>query len=102
MFAANSRYASLPTYTVTLPDGRQVTAVRLPLPQAGPPVGYHPRREGDRLDLLAARYLGDATMFWRLCDTANTPVADALAARDLIGIPPAGHPERNDMRSGTT
>lgn len=92
MFAANSRYAAMPTYTVTLPDGRVVTAVRLPLPAPLPLAGYHPRSQGDRLDLLAARYLKDATLFWRLCDANNAPVADALAARPLIGIPRTGAP----------
>jgi hypothetical protein len=87
MFGANSRYAQQQTYPVTLADGRVVTAVRLPLPQSLPLTGYHPRSQGDRLDLLAARYLKDATFFWWLCDANNAPAADALAARPLIGIP---------------
>jgi hypothetical protein len=75
------------TYLVTLPDGRTVTAVKLPLPSAAAPVGYHPRVVGDRLDLLAARYLADPTVFWKLCDANDTVSPDALAARPLIGIP---------------
>jgi len=90
MFASNSRYANMQTYTMTLPDGRVVTAVRLPLPTPLPLAGFHPRGQGDRLDLLAARYLKDATLFWRLCDANNAPVADALAQRALIGIPRTG------------
>jgi hypothetical protein len=43
---------------------------------------------GDRLDLLAARYLNDATWFWKLCDTNNSVSPDALNARPLVGIPP--------------
>lgn len=87
MFAPNSRYAGLATYTVTLPTGAAVTATRLPLPNPGPLAGFHRRVSGDRLDLLAARYLKDPTAFWRVCDTNNAPAPDALAARDLIGIP---------------
>jgi hypothetical protein len=87
MFASNSRYFPLTTYTVRLPDGRVVTATRLPLPGITGLAGFHQRVQGDRLDLLAARYLNDPTVFWRLCDANNTPVPDALAARDLIGIP---------------
>jgi hypothetical protein len=87
MFQSNSRYFKLTTYTVTLPDGRVVTATRLPLPQPLPLAGFHRRTQGDRLDLLAARYLNDPTLFWRLCDANNDPVPDALAARPLIGIP---------------
>ncbi|HZM49633.1 MAG TPA: hypothetical protein VFE68_04045 [Vicinamibacteria bacterium] len=87
MFEPGSRYEKMPTYTVTLPDGRTVTAVRLPLPLADPLLGYHRRLEGQRLDHIAARYLRDATTFWRLCDVSGVMVPDALAARDLVGVP---------------
>jgi hypothetical protein len=84
MFASSSRYAQQQTYTVTTADGRVVTAVKPPLRQTLILAGYHPRGEGDRLDLLAARYLKDATAF------NNAPAPDALAARPLIGIPKEG------------
>jgi hypothetical protein len=87
MFSPNSRYAGLATYAVTMPDGTMVTATRLPLPDPLALAGYHRRVVGDRLDLLAARYLKDPTFFWQLCDSNNAPVADALNARDLIGVP---------------
>ncbi len=87
MFTPNSRYAGLATYSVTMPDGSVVVATRLPLPNPLLLAGYHRRVAGDRLDLLAARYLKDPTAFWKLCDSNNTPAPDALAARDLIGIP---------------
>ena len=87
MFAANSRYFGLGTYSVTLADGRTVTATTLPAPARGPLLGYHPRIEGDRLDLLAARYLKEPTAFWRLCDANSSFSPDALNARPLIGIP---------------
>jgi hypothetical protein len=70
-----------------MPDGTMVTATRLPLPNPMILAGYHRRVVGDRLDLLAARYLTDPTFFWQLCDSNNAPVPDALNARDLIGIP---------------
>jgi hypothetical protein len=87
MFAPNSRYAGLATYNVTLPDGRTVTATRLALPRPLALAGYHRRVAGDRLDLLAPRYLRDPTFFWRICDSNNAPAPDALNARDLVGIP---------------
>jgi len=91
MFASNSRYLKLTTYTVTLPDGRVVTATRLwQSPVSLALVGYHTRAQGDRLDLLAARYLQDPTLFWKLCDANGTSVAAALEARPLIGIPIGG------------
>jgi hypothetical protein len=91
MFSSNSRYANLKMYTVTLPGGVVVTATRLPKPPVQVPLqGYHVRVQGDRLDLLAARFLQDPTWFWKLCDANNTPAAAALQARPLIGIPQGG------------
>jgi hypothetical protein len=87
MFFPGSRYEKAGTYTVQEPAGAVVTVTRLPLPRAAPLRGYHRRLEGQRLDLIAARYLADATTFWRLCDANNALVPDALAAHDLIGIP---------------
>ena len=48
MFAANSRYAKLMPYTVTLRDGRVVTATRLrQSPAQLPLAGYHTSAQGD-------------------------------------------------------
>jgi len=87
MFFPNSRYASQQPYTVTKSDGTQVRAVKLPLPTQSALLGYHRRLNEQRLDLIANRYLKDATAFWRLCDANNAIAPDALASRDLIGIP---------------
>jgi hypothetical protein len=88
MFIANSRYAKQAVYIATTSDGRQVPAVTLPKPPLATGLaGFHTRRVGERLDLVAARFLADPTWFWRLCDANNTPVPDALAARALVGIP---------------
>ena len=42
------------------------------VPQPGAPnyatVAQHTVMHGDRLDLLAANYLGDPLMFWLICD----------------------------------
>jgi hypothetical protein len=90
LFTPDSRYASQSTYTVVLPDGRTVTAVMIPGPRSSPVVGYYPRNDGDRLDLIAVRFLNAPTGFWRICDADNTMVPGALAARRLIGIPAGG------------
>lgn len=90
MFDRNSRYALQPTYLTTTPDGRQVAAVTIPLPRTEASAGQHRTREGDRLDLLAARYLGDPTVFWRLCDLNGSSIPAALEARPLISIPRGG------------
>jgi hypothetical protein len=87
MFFPGSRYANLSPYQVRLADGTIAQAIRTPLPGPAAVLGYHRRTQGQRLDHLAARYLADATAFWRLCDANAAMVPDALAARDLVGIP---------------
>ena len=81
-----SRYAGLPTAELVTPDGRPVAyLLRRFLPPLDPaaPVAEHQVRDGDRLDVVAARYLGDPELFWKLAD-ANR----ALNPFDLI--PPTG------------
>ncbi len=93
MFFPGSRYAALTQYAVTLPSGAVVRAVRLPNPGVQAVAGYYRRQSGDRLDQVSARFLADATDFWRLCDANGAMVPDALATRDLVGVPidaPAG------------
>lgn len=87
MFFKGSRYEKMSTYSVLTADGRKVAAVRLPAPVPRELAGYHPRKEGQRLDHIAARYLKDATGFWQLCDANDAVVPDALNRRDLIGVP---------------
>jgi hypothetical protein len=90
MFAPSSRYAAVGTYQVTLADGTVVTVTRIPARPPGQVLGWHRRDAEERLDLVAYRYLGDPTAAWVLCDANNAMVPEALAARDLIGIPPGG------------
>ena len=90
MFPPASRYFTASTYQAVLPNGAVVNALVIPAPRSPALMGYHPRTVGDRLDLLATRYLNDPTGFWRICDVNNAPVAGALESRSLIGIPAAG------------
>lgn len=81
MFDAGSRYAALETATLRDADGRVVAYVRRRfVPQgAGLPLLVEVEVvQGDRLDLITARALGDPEAFWRVCD-AN----DALDPADL-------------------
>ena len=87
MFLPNSRYYAAPVDRVSLPDGRQVTVVRFPVRARPRLLGFHRREEMQRLDLLAAHYLKDATAFWRICDANVALSPHALTARALIGIP---------------
>ncbi len=78
MFASTSRYAGLPTATFTVmgPDGttHEVTYVKrrlLPRLDDHTLLTEHTLAPGERLDHIAARYLGDPTQFWRLCDASG-------------------------------
>lgn len=78
MFSPTSRYAGLPTTTITVtgPDGsqREVTYVRrrlLPRPDDHTLLSEHRLAPGERLDHVAARYLGDPAQFWRICDATD-------------------------------
>jgi hypothetical protein len=86
VFGPDSRYVNSQPYTVTLPDGTQLSAVLPVLPNPVPLIGYAPQ-SGQRLDMIAVQYLNAPTGFWRLCDCNNSMLASALAARALIGIP---------------
>lgn len=87
MFLPSSRYASAGTYPVRTSRGATVVATRLPIRPRPPVRAVHPRHDAQRLDLIAAHYLGDATASWRLCDAADVMSPDALAARARIPIP---------------
>ncbi|GAA4697097.1 LysM domain-containing protein [Phytohabitans rumicis] len=79
MFQSNSRYAAVEEAELDL-DGRVVRYKRrrfVPEP-GGSAVVEHPVVPGDRLDLLAMRYLGDPTQFWRLCDASGVLDPDEL------------------------
>ncbi|QSQ27588.1 LysM domain-containing protein [Pyxidicoccus parkwayensis] len=72
MLDPTSRYANLETVTITLPDGRVATYKRrrfLPSGQDMRLLAELTVTEGDRLDLLTARTLGDPEQFWRVCDS---------------------------------
>lgn len=72
MFARGSRYENVPEDVYVDARGRAIPykLLRL-LPPPGRGVQAHLVVDGDRLDLLAHRYLGDPELFWRICD-ANT------------------------------
>ena len=89
MFSPGSRYAKETTYTVQTKRGA-VTATTIPLPRRPQLLGFHRRMEGERLDYIATRHLSDPTAFHRLCDVSGTIAPDALAVRDLVGVPVTG------------
>jgi len=94
VFARGSRYENVPEDVYVDARGRAVPYKLLrPLPPPGTGVQSHLVVQGDRLDLLAHRYLGDPEVFWRICD-ANAAVRPQDLTDEigrLLGIP-AGAP----------
>jgi len=82
-YPRTSRYHGIPTAVRTGPDGRQVTYLRrrlLPRPDSLTAIAEHVVAAGDRPDLLAFRYLGDAEQWWRIADANPVLHPDELTA----------------------
>lgn len=74
MFTFTSRYYHLETVKLTLADGRTVSYKRRRLLPPGETMQLLVEvtvTEGDRLDLITARTLGDPEHFWRIADANN-------------------------------
>ena len=84
---AQSRFTGQPTATATDRRGRTVIVVMPPGAAAQTLLGYHVRKEGQRLDHLAYRYLNDATAFWRICEINDVMHAEQLSEVAEIAIP---------------
>ena len=81
LFAPNSRYHGVETVLLETPEGKTIVHLRrrfVPSPERFALLQEHAVVQGDRLDNLAARYLGDAEQFWRLCDANNALRPDEL------------------------
>lgn len=78
MFDPTSRYFNLETSTINVPDSdegtRTIRYVRrriIPSAEGLTTLVEHTVAQGERLDQITARYLGDPTQFWRVCDANN-------------------------------
>jgi len=92
MFEPSSRYYVRQTATYTTADGREVTYVRrrfLPQGDSLPLLVEVTVTDGDRLDLITARTLGDPEQFWRVCDANNAmnPVDVTAASGAILKVP---------------
>jgi len=90
MFDQTSRYSNIPTATVDIigSDGmtRQVRYVQrriIPPMDNALTIIEHTVTDGDRLDNITARYLGEPTEFWLVCDANNVLRPNDLT--DTIG-----------------
>lgn len=88
-FPTDSRYYNSSTLSYTTANGQTITylAQRF-VPQPGAPnfatVAQHTVVNGDRLDLLASKYLGDPLMYWLICDANG-----AIRPNSLVETPGA-------------
>lgn len=98
LFTSASRYYGLPVETLDLPDGTIVAYVTrrfVPAPERFQDLQHHIVTQGERLDNIAAKYLGDPQLFWQLCD-ANR----AMRPEDLTDSP--GQKLRITLPAGIT
>ena len=100
MFPVTSRYHNIEIATFDLPDGRTVSYLRcrfLPDGTKAVVLAEHIVNQGDRLDNVTSRYLGDPEQFWLVCDANNAMRPDDLTAepeeighRLIIPLPQGG------------
>lgn len=101
-FPPSSRYHGIATSTFTDAQGRVQSYLRrrfVPAADRFALLHEHLVVQGDRLDNLAAKYLGDPEQFWRLCDANNSIRPDELTeiiGRGLRITLPEGIPESSD------
>lgn len=98
LFPPSSRYHTLRTLSLTCCDGQEVAYLErrfLPDPDSFAELHEHTVVQGDRLDNLAYKYLGDPELGWRIAD-ANSAVdpaeLTAVVGRRLRITLPAGIP----------
>jgi hypothetical protein len=79
----NSRYYGAQAEQYTQPDGTPVMYLaRRIIPQPGTytSLQQYVVVDGDRLDNLAARFLGDPELYWMICDANGAVDPDELTA----------------------
>ena len=80
-FPPTSRYYNIETATVKTHDGRTFIYLKrrfVPPPERFSLLQEHVVVQGDRLDNVTARYLGDPEQFWRVCDANGAMRPDEL------------------------
>jgi hypothetical protein len=85
-FPTDSRYYGYNTQYYTASNGQVIAYLaRRIVPQPGAPnfatINQYTVRQGDRLDLIAGKYLGDPLMAWLICDANG-----AMRPHDLVAV----------------
>jgi len=82
-FPATSRYHPIETATLETPEKKTVVYVKrrfVPPSDRFELLLEHSVMQGDRLDNVTAKYLGDPEQFWRVCDANNVIQPDELTS----------------------
>jgi hypothetical protein len=98
MFDPTSRYHNLEKVTLIVRDSdglpREIRYVKrrfIPSATGSTTLVEHTVTQGERLDNITARYLGDPTQFWRVCDANNVmepnELTDTPGTRIKIALP---------------
>lgn len=101
-FPDNSRYHGVAITTLEQDNREPIAYLKrrfVPPPQNFAVIQEHSVVEGDRVDNLAAQYLGDPELYWRLCDANGVMRPDELTenAGDKVAITlPEGVPGQNN------
>jgi len=98
LFPPGSRYHGIETATLVRSDETEIIYLRrrfLPPADRFTTIQEHVVAQGDRLDNITARYMGDPLQFWRVCDAhdaMNPPDLTAPIGRRLRITLPEGVP----------
>ncbi|HLN13610.1 MAG TPA: LysM domain-containing protein [bacterium] len=80
----NSRYYGFAVEMYTRPDGVVVAYLQrriIPQPTIYTSLMSYAVVDGDRIDNLAAKYLGDPELYWMICDANGVTDPDSLTAQ---------------------
>ena len=103
LFPPTSRYNGIDTTTLETAAGQTVRYLQrrfVPASERFTLLQEHVVTEGERLDNITARYLGDPEQFWRVCDANNAMNPRELTAtigRRLRITLPEGIPGMNNV-----
>ncbi len=89
IFDRASRYVKPPLEPYSAVDrrGREVKALPMIEPPIESSVGQYVRKQSQRLDHLAASFVGDAHAFWRIAEVNEALLPDSLSEVERIKIP---------------
>jgi nucleoid-associated protein YgaU len=96
-----SRFAGLPVFEVAAPDGGRRHVLGLRLRATDKASGEtHQVRQGESIDLIARRRLGDEQLWWRVLDANPLRYPLDLAPGEQLRLPDPGQATRaNRARS---